>query len=61
MPIDVMNIELTTPEKYLLIERLAEQLKYLRGYRDGDKAEHVKIAKRLLELSRSLPDDSDAA
>lgn len=61
MPVDVMQIELTTPEKYLLIERLAEKLKYLRGYVDGDRAEHIKVATRLLELAKSLPDDGDTA
>ena len=61
MTIDIMHIELTTPEKYLLIERLANRLQYMRGYRDGDRAEFLKITTRLLELAKSLPDDSDGA
>lgn len=54
------EIRLSTPEKYALVDALCTKLRFLHGY-GGTRADHVEVARRLVELCESLPGDSDGA
>lgn len=51
---------LTTPETVALIASLCNQLRWAYGY-GRTRADHIQLALRLVELSKTLPDNGDGA
>lgn len=54
------DIVLNTSEKYTLIGAMSDKLRWLYSV-GGTRADHLQVAKRLVEICESLPDDFDGA